>query len=97
MPRAAGLAAELDEPAVADYAVDDGRRHLVVAEDRAPPAELEVRRDHRRLGLVGVGEDLEDQPDAAIVDRAVHHDRLVEFGGPSHRLEESLTLGNPRS
>ncbi|MCC6099890.1 MAG: ATP-binding protein, partial [Olsenella sp.] len=30
---------------------------------------------------------------AAIVDRVVHHGRLVEFGGPSHRLEESLMLG----
>ena len=26
-------------------------------------------------------------------DRVVHHGRLVEFGGPSHRLEESLMLG----
>ena len=69
MPHAVGLAAELDEPAVVDYAVDYGRRHLVVAEDRAPPAELEVRRDHHRLGLVGVGEDLEDQPGAVGVQR----------------------------
>ena len=61
---AAGLAAELDEPAAAGYAVDGGGRHPVVAEDRAPPAELEVRRDRHRLGLVGVGEDLEDQPGA---------------------------------
>ena len=29
----------------------------------------------------------------AILDRVVHHGRLVEFGGPSHRLEESLMLG----
>ena len=27
------------------------------------------------------------------LDRVVHHGRLVEFGGPSHRLEESLMLG----
>lgn len=30
---------------------------------------------------------------AVIVDRVVRHGRLVEFGGPSHRLEESLMLG----
>jgi DNA replication protein DnaC len=35
----------------------------------------------------------DDRLAAAIVDRIVHHGRLVEFGGPSHRLEESLMLG----
>lgn len=31
---------------------------------------------------------------AAAVDRIVHHGRLVEFGGPSRRMDESLMLGN---
>ena len=35
----------------------------------------------------------DDKLAAAIVDRVVHHGRLVEFGGPRHRLEESLRLG----
>lgn len=35
----------------------------------------------------------DDKLAAAIVDRVVHHGRLVEFGGPGHRLEESLMLG----
>lgn len=35
----------------------------------------------------------DDKLAAAIVDRVVHHGRLVEFGGSSHRLEESLMLG----
>ena len=35
----------------------------------------------------------DDKPAAAIVDRVVHHGRLVEFGGPSHRPGESLMLG----
>ena len=39
----------------------------------------------------------DDKLAAAIVDRVVHHGRLVEFGGPSHRLEESLMLGKSRS
>ena len=35
----------------------------------------------------------DDRLAAAIVDRVVHQGRLVEFGGSSHRLEESLMLG----
>jgi DNA replication protein DnaC len=35
----------------------------------------------------------DDRLAQAIVDRVVHHGRLVEFAGPSHRLESSLTLG----
>ena len=35
----------------------------------------------------------DDKPAAAIVDRVARHGRLVEFGGPSHRLENSLMLG----
>lgn len=60
---AVGLPAELDEPSVVDDAVYDGG-HLVVAERRPPPAELQVRGDHHRLPLVGVGEDLEEGPRA---------------------------------
>lgn len=37
----------------------------------------------------------DDKLAAVIVDRVVHHCRLVELGGPSHRLEESLMLGKP--
>ena len=39
----------------------------------------------------------DDKLAAAIVDRVVHHGRLVEFGGPSHRLENSLMLGEGAS
>lgn len=31
---------------------------------------------------------------AAAVDRIVHHGRLIEFNGPSRRMDESLMLGN---
>ena len=62
-----GLPAELDEPAVVDEPVDHRRRHLVVAEHRAPAAELEVRGDDHRLALVGVREHLEEQADVADV------------------------------
>lgn len=39
----------------------------------------------------------DDRLAAAIAGRVVHHGRLVEFGGPSHRLEESLMLGKSGS
>ena len=35
----------------------------------------------------------DDKLAAAIVERVVHHGRLVEFGGPSHRIEEPLMPG----
>jgi DNA replication protein DnaC len=35
----------------------------------------------------------DDKLAAAIAGRVVHHGRLVEFGGPSHRLENSPVLG----
>lgn len=48
----------------------------------------------RRAGPLSlVGQQLGIGDAAEFVDRVVHHGRLVEFGGPSHRLEESLMLG----
>lgn len=35
----------------------------------------------------------DDKLAAAMIDRIVHHGRLVEFGGASHRMEEALMLG----
>ena len=35
----------------------------------------------------------DDKLAQAIVDRVVHHGRLIEYAGPSHRLENSLMLG----
>lgn len=39
----------------------------------------------------------DDKLAAAIAGRVVHHGRLVELGGPSRRLEESLMLGKSGS
>lgn len=39
----------------------------------------------------------DDKLAAAIAGRVLHHGRLVEFGGPSRRLEESLMLGKSGS
>jgi len=62
MSHAPGLAAELHEPTVVHDAVDHRGSHLVVTEDGSPPRELEVGGDHERLPLVGVRDDLEQQP-----------------------------------
>ena len=69
VPDAVGLAAELQEPPVVHDAVYHGRGHLVVPEDRAPPGELEVGREHDRLRLVGLGDHLEEQPRPVGVER----------------------------
>lgn len=51
-----------------DDPVDDRRGHLVVAEHRAPPRELEVGGEHDRLRLVGRRHHLEQQPRAVCVE-----------------------------
>ena len=35
----------------------------------------------------------DDKLASALIDRIVHHGRLVEFGGASRRMEEALMLG----
>ena len=35
----------------------------------------------------------DDKLAAAMIDRIVHHGRLVEFGGTSHRMDAALMLG----
>ena len=69
-----------------DDAVDDGGRHLVVAEHRAPPAGLEVGGDHRGLPLAGVREHLEQRARPVRVER--QEARLVddEEPGPPNGL-----------
>ena len=38
----------------------------------------------------------DDKLASALIDRVVHHGRLVEFGGASRRMEEALMLGKGR-
>ena len=35
----------------------------------------------------------DDKLAAAMIDRIVHHGRLIEFGGSSHRMDAALMLG----
>lgn len=54
--------AELHEPAVVHHAFDDGRRELVVGEDRAPSAELDVGGEYHVPPLMAVRYDLVQEP-----------------------------------
>lgn len=58
--------AELHEPAVVHHAFDDGRRELVVGEERAPPADLDVRGDYHVPPLIAV-RDLVQEPRRAVI------------------------------
>ena len=49
--------------------VIDGRRHLVIAEHRSLPGELEVGREDYGLPLVGFRDDLEERPGTIGVER----------------------------
>ena len=68
---AVGVALESDHPAVVDGAVDDRGGHVGVAEDPAPSAELDVGGVDDALSFVRVGDDLEQQAAAFLVDRDV--------------------------
>lgn len=52
----------LYESAVVDDVVDHRGYHLVVAERRVPPSELQVGGDHHGVPLVGIRERLEQRP-----------------------------------
>lgn len=69
-----------------DDAVDDCRRHLVVAEHRPPLAELDVGGDDHAPLLIAVAHHLEQQSRPLYVDRYVA--KLVEHD--QRRLAEVL-------
>lgn len=71
MSPAIGLALEPEHPAVMHGPVDDRRGHVRIPEHPAPPAGLDVRGVNDGLHLVRVGDDLEQQPAAFLVDRHV--------------------------
>ena len=58
-----------------------------------PPAELQVRGDHHRLRLVGIGEDLEEQPRPVRVER--EKPELVDDEQASPADERGLPAGPP--
>ena len=58
--------AELHEPAVVHHAFDDGRRELVVGEDRAPSAELDVGGEYHAPSPIAVRGLVQESRPAAI-------------------------------
>ena len=84
---APGFALEADHPSVVDGAVDDRGGHVGVAEDPAPSAELDVGGVDDALGLVRVGDDLEQEPAAVLVDGHVAEFVDDEQRGPADRGE----------
>ena len=62
-----GLALESDHASVVDGAVDDRGGHVGVSEHASPSGELDVRGVDDGLGLVRVGDDLEEEPAALLV------------------------------
>ena len=66
---------------------DIARNDLVILDEFGyVPLDL----DSARLLFQGVSD---DKMAAAMIDRIVHHGRLVEFTGASHRMEATLMLG----
>ena len=64
-------ATEPDDPAVVHDTVDDRGGHVAVAENLAPPPELQVRGEHHAPFLVGIRDDLEQEPGPVDVDGQV--------------------------
>ena len=85
---AVGSALETDEPAVVDGAVDERGGHVLVAQDAAPSAGLDVGGVDDAPCLVGIGYDLEQEPAAFLVDG--HVAELVDDQEP--RLPDAREL-----
>lgn len=90
-------AAELNKPAVVDDAVHDHGGELVVREDRAPPAELDVGSEYHVPPLVDVRYDLTQEPRPVHVEG--HVAELVQVQQPrlghvgEQPVERPLPLG----
>ena len=65
------VASDVDDMAVVHKAVDESRRHHLVAQHAAPVLETLVRRQHSRRLLVARVDELEEEHGAVLVDRQV--------------------------
>ena len=87
-------AVELDQPSMVDQPVDRGGGELVVAEHRAPLAELDVGGDDHAPLLVAAAHDLEQQPRPLDAQRhvaeLVEDDEVRPGDVPQHRLQRVL-------
>ena len=80
-------------------AVDESRRHHLVAEHAAPVLETLVRRQHSRRPLVPGVDELEEEHGAVLVDRQVadlvdhQQGRMGEHAQPPGQIAGGLGLG----
>ena len=88
---------ESDDAAVVDGAVDEGGGHVRVAQDTSPTAELDVAGVDDAASFVAVGDDLEEQSAAFLVDGQVaelvdDQQARLAYGGEL-AVETVLVLG----
>lgn len=80
----------LDESGYVPIGVAGARLPFQVVSDCCERRDLAITTDielGKRGTVLG-----DDRLAAAMIDRVVHHSRLVEFNGTSHRMDQALTL-----
>ena len=93
------VAPDVDDVAVVHKAVDESRRHDLVAEHATPVLETLVRRQHSRRPLVPGVDELEEEHGAVLVDRQVadlvdhQQGRMGEHAQPPGQIAGGLGLG----
>lgn len=94
---AVALSGELEQASVVHDPVDDRGSELVVREDRAPFAGLDVRGGHDAPPLVTARDDLVEQPRPVDVERhvaeLVQDDQVGPAEVPGHRVEVPVAFG----
>ena len=99
IPHPVGVPADVDDVAAVDQAVDESRRHHLVAEHAAPLLEALVRRQHGRGAFVPGVDELEEEHGAVLADRQVadlvdHEERRVgEHAQPVRQVAGGLRFG----
>ena len=71
LAHAVAVAPDVDDMAMVQHSVDEGRGHDLVAEDLAPLLEALVGGQHRRVVLVAPADELEEEDGPFPADREV--------------------------
>ena len=93
------VASDVDDMAVVHKALDESRRHDLVAQHAAPVLETLVRRQHSRRLLVPGVDELEEERGAVLVDRQVadlvdhQQSRMGEHAQPPGQIAGGLGFG----
>lgn len=73
---------------------NDRRGHVAVSEHLAPPSELQVRGEHHAPLLVGIRDDLEQEPGPVDVDRQVAQLVDDQQPGAAYRAQFRVEAGS---